>query len=164
MHGLGLAVKEELLLKNTEDTGIHIQNSGAGTLYANYLIATENNAWANNWGSIIYTNKWYHIVMTYDGNLSSDQLKGYLNGSMDGQWSKTGNILSNLVMVLVGQWNAVITTGYFDGAIDDVRIYNYNLTSSQIKQNYIAGLDFLLSKGLVSEGEYDQRLNELAVK
>jgi hypothetical protein len=83
---------------------------------------------------------------------------------MDGQWSKTGNILSNLVMVLVGQWNAVITTGYFDGAIDDVRIYNYNLTSSQIKQNYIAGLDFLLSKGLVSEGEYDQRLNELAVK
>ena len=52
----------------------------------------------------------------------------------------------------------------FDGLIDDVRIYNAALSSSQIKQNYIAGLDSLLSKGLISKQEYITRIEELSNK
>ena len=51
---------------------------------------------------------------------------------------------------------------YFKGWIDDIKIYDAPLHSSQIKQNYIIGLDFLLSKNLISKDEYNQRLMELA--
>ncbi|MDD4068709.1 MAG: prepilin-type N-terminal cleavage/methylation domain-containing protein [Bacteroidales bacterium] len=51
---------------------------------------------------------------------------------------------------------------YFKGLIDDMRIYDTSLSSSQIKQNYIAGLDSLLSKGSISKEDYNQRINELA--
>jgi len=51
---------------------------------------------------------------------------------------------------------------FFVGSIDDVRIYGAALSSTQIKQNYIAGLDNLLLSKAISKEEYDLRLNELA--
>jgi len=53
--------------------------------------------------------------------------------------------------------------GYsFNGFLDDIRIYNGTLSSSEIKQNYIAGLDSLLSKGSISKADYNQIINKLA--
>lgn len=51
---------------------------------------------------------------------------------------------------------------FFNGLIDDVKIYNAAISSSQIKQNYIAGLDSLLSSRTISKKEYDKRVNNLA--
>ena len=53
---------------------------------------------------------------------------------------------------------------YFNGLIDDIRIYNEAISYSQIKQNYITGLDSLRSKNLISEDEYVQKILELATK
>jgi len=56
-----------------------------------------------------------------------------------------------------------VGTNYkFNGLMDDVRVYNAALSSSQIKQNYIAGLDSLLSQGTISKVDYNQKINELA--
>jgi len=52
----------------------------------------------------------------------------------------------------------------FKGMIDDIRMYSGSLSSSKIKQNYIAGLDSLLSNNVISKQEYNQRLSELALK
>jgi len=49
-----------------------------------------------------------------------------------------------------------------NGLIDDVRIYNAALSSSQIKQNYIAGLNSLLANGNISKEDYNERINNLA--
>ncbi len=46
--------------------------------------------------------------------------------------------------------------------IDDVRIYNAALSSAQIKQNYIAGLNSMLANGNISKQEYNERINNLA--
>jgi len=54
--------------------------------------------------------------------------------------------------------------GQFKGLIDDVRIYNTALSTSQIKQEYIAGLNSLLANNNISKEEYDQRLNSLSFK
>jgi prepilin-type N-terminal cleavage/methylation domain-containing protein len=51
-----------------------------------------------------------------------------------------------------------LTWRYFSGFIDEVRIYETALNSAQVKSQYYAGLDKLLVKGLMSEGEYEQRL------
>ena len=57
-----------------------------------------------------------------------------------------------------------LSVQFVSGLIDDVRIYNAALSSSQIKQNYIAGLDSLLSKGNISKQEYNERLSGLALE
>ena len=55
------------------------------------------------------------------------------------------------------------TTGYaFNGLLDDVKTYDLALSSSQIKQNYIAGLNSMLANGNISKIEYNERINELA--
>jgi len=52
---------------------------------------------------------------------------------------------------------------FFNGLIDEARLYSAVLSSAQIKQNYIAGLDSLLSKGSISKEEYNQRIETLGV-
>jgi prepilin-type N-terminal cleavage/methylation domain-containing protein len=54
--------------------------------------------------------------------------------------------------------------GYSKAVLDDVKIYYEALTSFQIQQNYIAGLDSLLSKGKILKEEYDQRMEDLSKK
>ncbi|MGI6340745.1 MAG: LamG-like jellyroll fold domain-containing protein [Minisyncoccales bacterium] len=51
---------------------------------------------------------------------------------------------------------------YFTGLIDDIKMYNAALSSSQIKQNYIAGLNSMLSNGNISKEDYNERINNLA--
>ena len=59
--------------------------------------------------------------------------------------------------------------GYTDnasmyGMIDEVRIYNIPLPSSQIKQDYIAGLNSMLANGNMSKEEYNERIENLSKK
>jgi hypothetical protein len=42
---------------------------------------------------------------------------------------------------------------FFNGLIDEVRVYNTVLTIGQIQSQYHAGLDRLLAKGLIDKGE-----------
>jgi hypothetical protein len=103
---------------------------------------------------------WHHIVGTYDGNT----IKIFLDGR--------SNQLTNVGKINLSTSNLQIGHGYFgggvsylfDGLIDDVKIYNAALSTSQIKQNYIAGLNSLLSKGNISKQEYNDRVLELAEK
>ncbi len=50
----------------------------------------------------------------------------------------------------------------WNGFIDDVRIYDAALSSSRIKQNYIAGLNSMLANGSLSKEEYNQKIESLA--
>ncbi|MFA7157410.1 MAG: LamG-like jellyroll fold domain-containing protein [Bacilli bacterium] len=101
---------------------------------------------------------WHHIVGTYDGNV----IKIFLDGR--------SNQLTNVGKINLSTANLQIGHGYFgggvnylfDGLIDDVRIYSAALSTSQIKQNYIAGLDSLLSNENISKEEYNERINVLA--
>lgn len=49
--------------------------------------------------------------------------------------------------------------------MDDVRIYNVAMSTSQIKEQYYSGLNSLLASGNINKEEYKQRLvNLLASK
>ncbi|MFA5249732.1 MAG: LamG-like jellyroll fold domain-containing protein, partial [Candidatus Paceibacterota bacterium] len=50
---------------------------------------------------------------------------------------------------------------YFNGLIDDVRIYNSALPASAIRENYLAGLEKLLAGGQITKEDYQQRLADL---
>jgi len=119
--------------------------------------ATSTSSSANT----LILNQWNFVTVTLN-NLGRHI---YVNGVnvTSGSGDETGLPPDVAGAVRIGN-RAGATDRTFDGYIDDVRIYNAALSSSQVKQNYIAGLDSLLSNGNISKEEYGQRLNELAVK
>lgn len=72
-------------------------------------------------------NTWYHAVATYDGAT----MRLYLNGVEVGATAKTGTLAtSTSVPVSIGR--SPEGSNYMTGAIDDVRLYDRALTTSQI--------------------------------
>jgi prepilin-type N-terminal cleavage/methylation domain-containing protein len=51
---------------------------------------------------------------------------------------------------------------YFTGLIDDIRIYDAAIPTSQIKEQYYAGLNKLLASGRINEKDYIEKINAVA--
>ena len=109
-------------------------------------------------GDVKDTN-WHYLLLSIDRDQGATL---YVDG-----------IFSGLILNITGQQgdvqNIISTRTYlspylFKGFLDEIRVYNAILSISQIKQNYIAGLNSLLASGSISKEEYDQRLNNLAQK
>jgi hypothetical protein len=82
------------------------------------------------------TNTWYHVAVTFESGLVSI----YINGSLD----NSGNIE---LTALPNRGSRVLRFGddqpggqeYFNGSIDDIRIYKRALSESEIQQLYFGG-------------------------
>ncbi|HOI59833.1 MAG TPA: prepilin-type N-terminal cleavage/methylation domain-containing protein [Candidatus Pacearchaeota archaeon] len=102
---------------------------------------------------------WNHITLIRNKN----RVNVYLNGNFKAYSSvQTSSSFDSDRPILIGKNE--YTGKIFNGLIDDVRIYNAALSSSQIKQNYIAGLNSMLANGNISKKEYNQRINNLSIK
>jgi hypothetical protein len=51
-------------------------------------------------------------------------------------------------------------SSYFNGTIDEVRIYRTSLSSTEIQKHYVQGLENLLANQVITQTEYDQRMKE----
>ena len=131
-------------------------NSSGNTLTYNSGDGTVNTGSINK-GVIL--NKWTHVA------LSNNRTRGftlYIDG-MDNFVAKNSslNSIGEDFPLLLGklQWQ----TAYpFNGYVDEVKVYNEALSTSEIKQNYIARLNSMLSNGNISKQEYNERINKLA--
>jgi len=132
---------------------ILIYNTIQGHIWSSTTGYTVNSA--NN-NMLVKTNDWYCVVITYDGQI----LKLYVNGVLSDSLPVSIIINHNENSMSIGRNSSNVF--FFNGLIDDTRIYNTALSSSQIKQNYIAGLDSLFHSGNISKEEYNQRISELA--
>lgn len=83
-------------------------------------------------------NTWYHVVAVR--TTSDTSMRVYLNGVQDGSTTtNTTGDYSITASTEVGRGN-ITFTGFFNGRIDDVRIYNRALTKADIIQLYNQGL------------------------
>jgi prepilin-type N-terminal cleavage/methylation domain-containing protein len=80
-----------------------------------------------------YIGKWGHYVFTYDGTT----LKSYVNGVLDNQTTYIGQLTSNTNPVTIGK-GAETAASFFNGLIDEVRIYNRALSDAEIQALYNA--------------------------
>lgn len=55
------------------------------------------------------------------------------------------------------------SNGYYplNGSIDDVRVFNATIPTSQIRKQYYAGLNKLLASGGITKKEYQNKIKEL---
>jgi hypothetical protein len=110
--------------------------------------------------SNLSTNKWYHIVGTYDGETSIM----YIDGVKQGQnTSPSGNMTQVTVAPLIGG-NTTCMCQMLPGTIDDLRIFNRALSADEVKRLYKIGgtvkigtsmATDSLSKGLVGWWTFD---------
>ncbi len=76
-------------------------------------------------------NKWHHIAATYNGT----SIYLYVDGRQEGTANISGSLGVNNGSLALGRWET--TPGrYFKGFIDEVKIYSYSRTASQIKADY----------------------------
>ncbi|UCC23448.1 MAG: LamG domain-containing protein [Planctomycetota bacterium] len=77
---------------------------------------------------------WYHVALTWDGS----HWRGYVNGLEKGSLPSTlGTSASSPRDTLIGKgWDGCS----WNGAIDDVRIYDKALTAAEVEQLYFEGL------------------------
>ncbi|MFH2140801.1 MAG: LamG domain-containing protein, partial [Bacteroidota bacterium] len=83
--------------------------------------------------------QWYHVVFNYDGGGGSNNMKVYIDGVLDNQATKTGNI--NIDNSGMGIGSGSGGSNYFNGSIDEVQIWNRFLSASEIYQQYISNLN-----------------------
>src|SRR5207244_2899749 len=72
-------------------------------------------------------NTWSHLATTYDGSV----LRLYVNGVQTGSRAVTGTIATSTQPLRLGA--NVVSSQYFRGQIDEVRIYNRALTAFEIQ-------------------------------
>jgi hypothetical protein len=83
----------------------------------------------------IPTNEWTYAVLTY--NQSSNKVSLYINGKLDSEFTLTKTVKFESSKVLIGQWSLNYLGNYMmSGRIDDVRIYNRTLSSTEIENYY----------------------------
>lgn len=90
--------------------------------------------------SALSASTWTHVVGTYDGSNASSGFNIYIDGTdTDDSDSNSGSYggMSNLAGSLnIGSRG---TNSYMDGVIDDVRLYDYELTQDQVNTLYNSG-------------------------
>jgi prepilin-type N-terminal cleavage/methylation domain-containing protein len=98
---------------------------------------------------------WHYIVGTYSNS--------NLRILIDGVSKNTGSLVGTLRDYDNNFYIGGIGTYAFDGTIDEARIYNDVVPTSQIQQNYFAGLNKLFAKNQIVQLEYQRRIVELTL-
>ena len=103
------------------------------------LMAHLVHAWPDNAIKVrtltpVSLNEWHHLALTYDGSGRASGVALYLDGELQQvevlRDSLTGTIRTGRPLLL-GRRHA---KGMFDGQMDEVRIYDRNLTASEVEQ------------------------------
>ena len=97
-------------------SGVMRAQLGSGTAF----IATATQTWTS-----ADLNVWKHVAMTYDGST----LRLYVNGVLAS--SAAGTHGTNNNPLVLGQWS--LGTEYWNGLIDEVRVYTRALTAGEIQ-------------------------------
>ena len=112
-------------------------------------------------GNFLTVGSWYHVVAVLQPGSPNATVTFYANGSISGTKNQSlGKPLSDIITsnsLDIGKRSS----SYFKGLIDDVRIYNVPLSSTQIMSSYYAGVESLFTRGLIDKGEYQKMIERM---
>ncbi|MDH3324956.1 MAG: hypothetical protein OEL89_04925, partial [Candidatus Peregrinibacteria bacterium] len=138
---------DQIICKASTDLGGYQLrgNSGAFTVYIG----------STGVGSVAYTQgEWYHLVGLYDGT----NTKFYVNGTLRASAPGAGPVSNSSPLLIGKRWDGY----YFNGNIDDVRVYDRAISETEIANLYNVGKlkinsskANLLTTGLVGSWTFD---------
>ena len=123
------SITGHVLGKRTATTGYFLYDASETTMIFTVKIGGVSKSATTN--SQTFLNNWNHVVGVYNGS----NVIIYVNGIKQTLMSSiTGNIDSNTNSLFVGSYDG--TVQFFDGSIDEVRIFNRALNATEIKRLY----------------------------
>lgn len=107
------------------------------------VVHSRLGTWTNpiqwNTGFTPALNTWYHIAVTFDATLSSNNIKLYVNGNLQAQTTWAYSMTPNLARLYIGGYdgpgngvNGGANSRFFNGKIDEVRLFNRPLCQDEI--------------------------------
>ncbi len=100
---------------------------------ANGQLRLEYELSGNNYsltGGTVESGDWQHVAVTVDGSLLVNL---YMNATTAASETAPGEVFAQANPVAIGRWSGTYNSNYFDGLIDDVRIYDYALSAAEIR-------------------------------
>lgn len=114
------------------DEGYVLRTGANGTLSFNFSLGAAWTELTSSAGAMV-TGQWYHVAGTFDGTT----MKIYINGVEVGSQAASGIVNTGTYDLTIGR--AAYTVGgnrYFDGVIDEVRVWSEAVPQSSI-QDYM---------------------------
>ncbi len=115
-------------------------SSSSGFMYRMYALSNSlvqsindyNSAGNTKSAAFNFTNNiWYQVATTYDGS----NMKFYVNGNLIGTQALSVPINSDALPLVIGA-DFPGAAEFFQGSIDEVKIYNTPLTAAQVQEEY----------------------------
>lgn len=99
-----------------------------------FTIATTDGIYDRDTDPPLEIDTWYHLVVTFGGG----EMAFYINGTQTKLWDNTPGTAIPIVDhdIAFGTGNDVTPSGYFHGAMDEVRMYNTVLSAAQVLTIY----------------------------
>ncbi|MDD4985702.1 MAG: glycosyl hydrolase family 28-related protein, partial [Dehalococcoidales bacterium] len=109
--------------------------------FRSYTGAVEYGAYPTN--LLLTPNQWQHVAVTFSEgtvyfyiNGVSDDAQSYTNGAFIGSQFGISSLPLNTTNLNIGMYNS---SNYYNGGIDEVRVYNRALTADEIRTHYLRG-------------------------
>ncbi len=131
---------------------LRIRPDDAGQTFQTFIMDEDGVADENEHGLMSTTpyeyNEWMHFASTYDG----DKLRLYVNGSLDATSSSINqNILTNIYDIEIGRRFGGGANRYFNGTLDEMKVYNKTLNSTEVTELFNNGNQYKTSGTWESE-------------
>lgn len=95
-----------------------------------------NSDYIINSSTVVEPGRWYHVAVVYTNKTNR---KIYVNGNLQGSDIRSVN-LPNMDVLGIARWADRTPSGYFNGSIDEVKIWKATLTQTQIEADMNAVL------------------------
>gem|GEM_PF-3315890 len=138
-----------------KDSSYILRLSGTSGAIEGYVWADINVRKVGASTNLLTQNSWNYVALTY--NTSHQQL--FVNGIADVTTTQTGNVDNSATNVLIGSHQNKASE-FFDGGIDEVRIWNRSLSEDEIYQQHISNLKKINSDGWELYVNQSQNVNE----
>jgi hypothetical protein len=138
------ADNDQLFRLDTSQTGFAMLTNENGGAYYAYLYYFSSGANGTYEGSTdLNDSNWHMITIVVDSSDTGDEIKVYVDGSIDAHGGLAGGRNSPQNFNRFGQNDG---DRWFDGFLDEISIYNKPLSSNQITKLYNAGTGIAASE------------------
>jgi hypothetical protein len=114
--------------------GVQLEISVHSSGYLRTGVYTSDGRFVSNYGSGLTDGNWHYIGFTFDGSTKNS----YIDGAYVGNLPVTGTLTFSFSNRRIGRFGSS-TAYYMNGLIDEVRIWNRALPSSDVLQEYLRG-------------------------
>jgi len=144
----------EIIAKGSSAVDYRIRFNPKGTVSTRFY-GTTNAATNSNY--VLPINEWTHVAVSYDGSKNYV----YINGRLDNSASNSGTITTSTSALSIGALGC--SSEFYNGSIDEVRIYNKSLSIEEIRTIYTSSLYYQRNpEGLIGYWRLDDNANDYA--